>query len=145
MHDLDFNPFNDLQAEDRCHRIGQKRKVTVFKLVTEDTVDEDIYAMQQRKTKMNAAIMESNNGGKFDSSSEKDAVLNSAVARFLGSPHGTSARLPGQPDQALLPSSAEAPPSSKASSDSETTAKGSEKENRNGTLASFEMVSEVLL
>lgn len=24
MHDLDFNPFNDLQAEDRCHRIGQK-------------------------------------------------------------------------------------------------------------------------
>jgi len=24
MHDMDFNPFNDLQAEDRCHRIGQK-------------------------------------------------------------------------------------------------------------------------
>jgi len=24
MHDLHFNPFNDLQAEDRCHRIGQK-------------------------------------------------------------------------------------------------------------------------
>jgi len=32
LHDLDFNPFNDLQAEDRCHRIGQKRPVTVIKV-----------------------------------------------------------------------------------------------------------------
>jgi len=31
LHDLDFNPFNDLQAEDRCHRIGQKKPVTVIK------------------------------------------------------------------------------------------------------------------
>jgi SWI/SNF-related matrix-associated actin-dependent regulator 1 of chromatin subfamily A len=34
IHDLDFNPFNDLQAEDRCHRIGQKNKVTVIKVKT---------------------------------------------------------------------------------------------------------------
>lgn len=32
LHDLDFNPFNDLQAEDRCHRIGQKRPVTIIKV-----------------------------------------------------------------------------------------------------------------
>ena len=32
LHDLDFNPFNDLQAEDRCHRIGQKKEVTVIKV-----------------------------------------------------------------------------------------------------------------
>jgi len=25
LHDIDFNPYNDKQAEDRCHRIGQKR------------------------------------------------------------------------------------------------------------------------
>lgn len=25
IHDIDFNPYNDKQAEDRCHRIGQKR------------------------------------------------------------------------------------------------------------------------
>ena len=25
VHDIDFNPYNDKQAEDRCHRIGQKR------------------------------------------------------------------------------------------------------------------------
>jgi SWI/SNF-related matrix-associated actin-dependent regulator 1 of chromatin subfamily A len=32
LHDLDFNPFNDLQAEDRCHRIGQTKPVRVIKV-----------------------------------------------------------------------------------------------------------------
>ena len=49
MHDLDFNPFNDLQAEDRCHRIGQKKPVTVYKLITLESVDEDIFKMQEKK------------------------------------------------------------------------------------------------
>ena len=51
IHDLDFNPFNDLQAEDRCHRIGQKKPVTVYKLIARDSVDEDIYKMQERKVR----------------------------------------------------------------------------------------------
>ena len=25
LHDIDFNPYNDKQAEDRCHRVGQTR------------------------------------------------------------------------------------------------------------------------
>jgi len=81
IHDLDFNPFNDLQAEDRCHRIGQKKKVTVYKMVTKETVDADIYTMQERKAKMNAAIMESKNDKK-----ERRKMLNQEIQRFLGSP-----------------------------------------------------------
>ena len=27
IHDIDFNPYNDKQAEDRCHRMGQNRCV----------------------------------------------------------------------------------------------------------------------
>ena len=27
LHDIDFNPYNDKQAEDRCHRVGQTRYV----------------------------------------------------------------------------------------------------------------------
>lgn len=82
MHDLDFNPFNDLQAEDRCHRIGQTRKVTIYKLVTKDTVDADIYEMQERKAKMNAAIMESNDNSK----KERKIMLEALVNRFLTGP-----------------------------------------------------------
>lgn len=25
IHDIDYNPYNDKQAEDRCHRMGQTR------------------------------------------------------------------------------------------------------------------------
>ena len=27
LHDIDFNPYNDKQAEDRCHRVGQTRYI----------------------------------------------------------------------------------------------------------------------
>eukprot|EP00536_Pseudo-nitzschia_multiseries_P000683 jgi/Psemu1/249845/estExt_Genewise1Plus.C_80161 len=74
IHDLDFNPFNDLQAEDRCHRIGQKKPVTVYKLISKNSVDEDIFKMQEKKAKMNAAIMDSASSRK-----EKNAILKSVL------------------------------------------------------------------
>ncbi|KAG0620093.1 hypothetical protein M758_4G188800 [Ceratodon purpureus] len=33
LHDLDFNPQMDRQAEDRCHRIGQSKPVTIYRFV----------------------------------------------------------------------------------------------------------------
>eukprot|EP01035_Chromulina_nebulosa_P018987 gene18987-24802_t len=57
LHDLDFNPENDRQAEDRCHRIGQTRPVTVYKLVAKDTVDELIYEMGERKRQLSEAVL----------------------------------------------------------------------------------------
>ena len=59
MHDLDFNPVNDRQAEDRCHRIGQTKPVTVYKMVTVNSVDESIFAIGQRKTELTKAILKS--------------------------------------------------------------------------------------
>lgn len=43
FHDLDFNPQNDRQAEDRCHRLGQTRPVTVYKLVSAGSVDACVF------------------------------------------------------------------------------------------------------
>merc|ERR1712096_331661 len=40
LHDLDFNPYNDKQAEDRCHRVGQTKEVKVIRFTTEDTIEE---------------------------------------------------------------------------------------------------------
>jgi SWI/SNF-related matrix-associated actin-dependent regulator 1 of chromatin subfamily A len=64
MHDLDFNPENDRQAEDRAHRIGQTREVHVLKLVTGDTVDEDIYAMGERKKRLSEAVLSNTAGAR---------------------------------------------------------------------------------
>lgn len=57
LHDLDFNPENDRQAEDRCHRIGQTRPVHVYKLVADGTVDSDIFEMGERKRQLSSAVL----------------------------------------------------------------------------------------
>ncbi len=42
LHDIDFNPYDDKQAEDRCHRVGQNRPVQVYRFLSEDTIEEGI-------------------------------------------------------------------------------------------------------
>ena len=37
IYDSDFNPQNDLQAQARCHRIGQTKKVKIYRLVANKT------------------------------------------------------------------------------------------------------------
>ncbi|MCL7036967.1 hypothetical protein MKW94_004046 [Papaver nudicaule] len=59
IHDMDFNPQMDRQAEDRCHRIGQTKPVTIIRLVTKGTVDENIYEIAKRKLVLDAAVLES--------------------------------------------------------------------------------------
>jgi hypothetical protein len=54
-------------------------------MVTKDSVDQDIWEMQQRKAKMNAAIMDSKEKSE-DWSSDKNDVLQTAVNRFFKSP-----------------------------------------------------------
>lgn len=57
MYDSDFNPQNDLQAQDRVHRVGQTRPVTVFRLVTRGTVDELVLAHADRKAELSARVL----------------------------------------------------------------------------------------
>ncbi|KAG9442440.1 hypothetical protein H6P81_018294 [Aristolochia fimbriata] len=59
IHDMDFNPQMDRQAEDRCHRIGQTKPVTIYRLVTKDTVDENVYEIAKRKLVLDAAVLDS--------------------------------------------------------------------------------------
>ncbi|XXG87319.1 hypothetical protein AAC387_Pa11g2033 [Persea americana] len=58
IHDMDFNPQMDRQAEDRCHRIGQTKPVTIYRLVTKGTVDENVYEIAKRKLILDAAVLE---------------------------------------------------------------------------------------
>ncbi|MDO9215049.1 MAG: SNF2-related protein [Methylococcales bacterium] len=49
IYDPWWNPASESQAADRAHRIGQDKPVFVYKLITENTVEEKIIAMQERK------------------------------------------------------------------------------------------------
>ena len=58
LYDSDWNPQADLQAQDRAHRIGQKRPVQVFRLVTEDTIEQKVVERAQQKLKLDAMVVQ---------------------------------------------------------------------------------------
>ena len=60
------NPHQDLQAQDRAHRIGQKKEVRIFRLVTSSSIEEHIVATAQLKKDMDNKVIQ---GGKFDDKS----------------------------------------------------------------------------
>uniref|UniRef100_A0A6A7FRK7 SWI/SNF-related matrix-associated actin-dependent regulator of chromatin subfamily A containing DEAD/H box 1 homolog n=1 Tax=Hirondellea gigas TaxID=1518452 RepID=A0A6A7FRK7_9CRUS len=56
LHDIDFNPYNDRQAEDRCHRVGQTRPVTVIRFITKDSIEEGIRSIAQSKLELEREV-----------------------------------------------------------------------------------------
>lgn len=56
--DPDFNPHQDLQALSRAHRIGQKKKVLCFQLMTKASVEEKIMQMGRKKMALDHALIE---------------------------------------------------------------------------------------
>ncbi|GIX60956.1 SNF2 family N-terminal domain containing protein, putative [Babesia caballi] len=60
LYDEDWNPFIDLQAIDRAHRIGQKRSVHIWKLVSEWTVEERMALCREKKLHLDKLLINSN-------------------------------------------------------------------------------------
>ncbi|KAI8620816.1 SNF2 family N-terminal domain-containing protein [Chytriomyces sp. MP71] len=58
IHDMDFNPHNDAQAEDRAHRVGQTREVTVLKLVVSGSVEQHILRLATTKLKLDKSLQQ---------------------------------------------------------------------------------------
>lgn len=76
LFDSDWNPQADLQAQDRAHRIGQTKTVRVFRLITENTVEERIVERAEVKLRLDALVIQQ--GRLVDSSANKlgkDEVL----------------------------------------------------------------------
>ncbi len=57
LFDSDFNPQQDLQAQDRCHRIGQTRPVIVYRLATRDTVEEALLLSADAKRRLEKLVI----------------------------------------------------------------------------------------
>src|SRR5277367_3231581 len=75
IYDSDWNPHQDLQAQDRAHRIGQKNEVRILRLISSNSVEEKILERAQYKLDMDGKVIQA---GKFDNKStneERDAFL----------------------------------------------------------------------
>ncbi len=58
-----WNPAVEEQATDRAHRIGQKKVVSVYRLVAAGTIEEKILQLKQRKKDLVASVLEEDHGG----------------------------------------------------------------------------------
>jgi superfamily II DNA or RNA helicase len=56
-----WNPAVEAQATDRAHRIGQERPVTVYRLITKDTIEESIVLLHQNKQALADALLQGGN------------------------------------------------------------------------------------
>ncbi|XP_030012338.1 lymphoid-specific helicase [Sphaeramia orbicularis] len=60
IFDSDWNPQADLQAQDRCHRIGQTKPVVVYRLITANTIDQHILERASAKRKLEQMVIHKN-------------------------------------------------------------------------------------
>ena len=67
----DWNPFIDLQAMDRAHRIGQTKTVNVYRLVTSDTIEEKMMKLQRRKKATSEAVVNSDNSTMYSMGTDR--------------------------------------------------------------------------
>jgi hypothetical protein len=62
FYDNDWNPTMDAQATDRAHRIGQTKVVSVYRLITADTIEERVLKRAKQKQNVQATVY---SGGAF--------------------------------------------------------------------------------
>lgn len=64
IFDSDWNPQNDLQAQARCHRIGQKKSVKVYRLICKNTYEREMFDRASLKLGLDKAVLQSMNAQK---------------------------------------------------------------------------------
>ncbi|KAI8142952.1 SNF2 family N-terminal domain-containing protein [Fennellomyces sp. T-0311] len=79
IFDSDWNPHQDLQAQDRAHRIGQTKEVRIFRLISANSIEENILARANYKLDIDGKVIQA---GKFDNRStdeDREAFLRSLL------------------------------------------------------------------
>jgi SNF2 family DNA or RNA helicase len=77
MYDNDWNPQVDLQAEDRAHRIGQKKQVVIFRFITENAIEEKVIDRASQKLQLDKLVIQQ---GRSNNQSAKAASKNDLVS-----------------------------------------------------------------
>ena len=69
--EVDFNPYADVQAQDRCMRIGQTQQVNVYKIITKDSIEESMLTLQDKKIQVTEAIVNNENSTMYSMGTER--------------------------------------------------------------------------
>lgn len=91
IFDSGFNPQDDIQAENRAHRVGQTREVEVVRLVTKGTIEEQIHALGESKLALDERVAGEGAGADEDKAAEKageKAVQESLLRQLKGEDKG---------------------------------------------------------
>lgn len=72
FYDSDWNPTIDSQAMDRAHRLGQTKQVTVYRLLTKNTIEERMRDRAKQKEQVQQVVME----GKASAGKKKEDAAN---------------------------------------------------------------------
>jgi SWI/SNF-related matrix-associated actin-dependent regulator 1 of chromatin subfamily A len=83
IFDSSFNPQDDIQAENRAHRVGQTREVEVVRLVTKGTVEEQIYALGVSKLELDKMVQgeDTDDGAKGKGKKKDDAAAAGGLSK----------------------------------------------------------------
>uniref|UniRef100_A0A8C2Q428 Proliferation-associated SNF2-like protein n=1 Tax=Cyprinus carpio TaxID=7962 RepID=A0A8C2Q428_CYPCA len=110
IFDSDWNPQADLQAQDRCHRIGQTKPVMVYRLITANTIDEKILERASAKRKLEKMVIHKNKfkGSKAELKQTKSCVDVNELVELLksrdydGAVKGTNGKVISDKDLEIL-------------------------------------------
>lgn len=75
IYDSDWNAQADLQAMDRAHRIGQKKQVNVYRLITEDSVEERVLRTAMAKLRLDTLVIQQGRLTQQKKNLEKNELL----------------------------------------------------------------------
>ena len=79
IFDSDWNPHQDLQAQDRAHRIGQKNEVRVLRLMVVNSVEERILAAAKYKLNMDEKVIQAGMFNNRSTGGERRELLQSIL------------------------------------------------------------------
>lgn len=78
IFDSDWNPQNDVQAQARCHRIGQTRDVRIYRLVTSRSFEQEMFDRASKKLGLEQAVL-----GTFGQDDDDDKPTNKEMEQLL--------------------------------------------------------------
>ncbi|KAF5205722.1 Chromatin remodeling [Thalictrum thalictroides] len=81
IFDSDWNPQMDQQAEDHAHRIGQKKEVLVFVLVSVGSIEEEIMERAKQKKGIDAKVIEAGLFNNTSTGNDRKEMLQKIIRR----------------------------------------------------------------